>query len=302
MSEAAVEIVEVAPRDGLQNEPSAFTTTQKLALIDRLVEAGLRRIEAVSFVSPSRVPQMADAEAVLRALPPVAGVTHVGLVLNERGWARAQAAGCREINVSLMASDTFNRRNQGVGTDASIAQWAAIADAATAARVRATLTIGAAFGCPFEGEIAVRRLVEVATAAVAAARPAELALADTIGVAVPRDVRERLAAIGAELPGVRLRVHFHNTRNTGLANALAAVEAGVRIVDASLGGIGGCPFAPRATGNIPTEDVAYLLARSGYATGLDLDRLAAAVRWLEAELGHAVPGLYAKAGPFPKPA
>lgn len=300
MGTDAVEIVDVAPRDGLQNDPAMLATAQKVELIGRLAAAGLRRVEAVSFVHPARVPQMADAEAVLAGLPPLAACVPVGLVLNERGFERARAAGCAEINVSLMASETFNRRNQGVSTDESLEQWGRIAGAARTAGIRATLTIGAAFGCPFEGEIRVARVVEVA-ARGASAEPAEIALADTIGVAAPSDVRDRLAAVGRAVPGILLRGHFHNTRNTGLANAVAAVEAGVRVLDASLGGIGGCPFAPRATGNIPTEDLAYLLARMGIRTGLDLARLADAALWLEGELGHPIPGLYAKAGPFPKP-
>jgi hydroxymethylglutaryl-CoA lyase len=295
---AAVEIIEVSPRDGLQNEATRLSTAQKLELLQRLTGAGLRRIEAVSFVSPTRVPQMADAEAVLAGAPPVPGCTLVGLVLNQRGFERARAAGCHEINVSLMASDTFNRRNQGAPSETTAVDWHAIARAAAEVGMRATLTIGAAFGCPFEGEVPVRSVVQIAGLACAEP-PAELALADTIGVATPVDVKERFAAVAEALPGLTLRAHFHNTRNTGIANAYAALEVGVRLLDASLGGIGGCPFAPRATGNIATEDLAYMLHRMGLATGLDLDRLAAAATWLEAALGHPVPGLYAKAGPFP---
>jgi len=219
-------------------------------------------------------------------------------VLNRRGYERAAAAGCNEIGMAVVASDTFNRRNQGVSTDESIAAWLEIAREANAAGVRPTITIGASFGCPFEGEIPVQRVIDVACR-VAEAGPYEIAFADTIGVGVPAQVAEIFGRAREALPGVRLRGHFHNTRNTGLANAYAAVQAGAVTLDASAGGIGGCPFAPAATGNIPTEDLVYLLGRSGIATGVDLDRLIATGEWLQQTLGRAVPGMLLKAGNFP---
>jgi hydroxymethylglutaryl-CoA lyase len=294
----SVTIVEVGPRDGLQNEPSQLSTAAKLEFIARAVAAGIRRIEVASFVNPKRVPQMADAEEVFAGLPRHPDVSYIGLVLNRRGFERAAAAGCREVGMVVAASDTFNERNQGTSTEASIAAWSEIARAASAAGIRAQITISTAFGCPFEGEVPVARVLEVAER-VAAAGPFEIALADTIGVGVPSQVQELVARLAERLPGMSLRCHFHNTRNTGIANAYAAVEAGVATLDASIGGIGGCPFAPAATGNIPTEDLLYLLTRLGVATGVDLEALIATGRWLEERLGRAVPGLLVKAGSFP---
>ena len=295
---ASVEIVEVGPRDGLQSEPGVFPTAAKIEFIERLFDAGLRRIEVSSFVNPKRVPQMADAEAVLSGLRRREGVHFIGLVLNRRGYERAAAAGCNEIGMAVVASDTFNRRNQGVSTDESIAAWLEIAREANAAGLRPTITIGASFGCPFEGEVPVERVIDIARR-VAEAGPYEIAFADTIGVGVPAQVAEVFGRAREALPGFRLRGHFHNTRNTGLANAYAAVEAGAVTLDASAGGIGGCPFAPAATGNIPTEDLVYLLERSGIATGVDLDRLLATGEWLQQTLGRTVPGMLLKAGNFP---
>jgi hydroxymethylglutaryl-CoA lyase len=295
---ASVEIVEVGPRDGLQSEPGVFPTVAKIEFIERLFDAGLRRIEVSSFVNPKKVPQMADAEAVLSGLRRREGVHFIGLVLNRRGYERAAAAGCNEIGMAVVASDTFNRRNQGVSTDESIAAWLEIAREANAAGLRPTITIGASFGCPFEGEVPVERVIDIARR-VAEAGPYEIAFADTIGVGVPAQVAEVFGRAREALPGIRLRGHFHNTRNTGLANAYAAVEAGAVTLDASAGGIGGCPFAPAATGNIPTEDLVYLLERSGIATGVDLDRLLATGEWLQQTLGRTVPGMLLKAGNFP---
>lgn len=294
-----VEIVEVGPRDGLQSEPGVLPTAAKVELIGRLVAAGVRRLEVASFVSPKKVPQMADAEQVLAALPRRPDVHYVGLVLNRKGFDRAAAAGCTEIGMAVMASDTFNRRNQGVGTEESIAAWLDIAAAAQAAKIRPQVTISAAFGCPFEGEVPVERVVDVALR-VAEGRPIEIALADTIGVGVPAQVTELVRRVRQALPGMPLRCHFHNTRNTGIANAYAAIEAGVGVLDASIGGIGGCPFAPAATGNIPTEDLLYLLQRSGIETGISLDGLIETGKWLQQQLGHAVPGMLVKAGVFPR--
>jgi hydroxymethylglutaryl-CoA lyase len=243
---------------------------------------------------------MADAEAVLKELPRRAGVVYVGLVLNRRGFDRALAAGVDEIGMVVVASDTFNQRNQGVTTEESIAAWLDIAAAARAANVRAQVTISTAFGCPFEGAVAPDRVVALAQR-LASAQPHEIALADTIGVAVPAQVHDLVARVRTALPGMALRCHFHNTRNTGIANAYAAVEAGVRVLDASIGGIGGCPFAPAATGNIPTEDLLYMLDHMGIDTGIDLDALIATGRWIEAQLGRTVPGMLIKAGNFPRP-
>ncbi len=253
-----VDIVEVGPRDGLQSEPGVLPTAAKVAFIERAIAAGVRRVEVTSFVNPKRVPQMADAEAVLAALPRHEGVHYIGLVLNRKGFERAAAAGCNEIGMAVVASDTFNQRNQGVTSNESIAAWVDIARAAKAAGIRPQVTVSAAFGCPFEGEVPVSRVVEIAQR-VAEAEPFEIALADTIGVGVPSQVIELVGRVREAVPGVALRCHFHNTRNTGMANAFAAVQAGVRTLDASLGGIGGCPFAPAATGNIPTEDLVYML-------------------------------------------
>lgn len=297
----SIEIVEVGPRDGLQSEPGVFATTDKIAFIERLVDAGLRRVEVTSFVNPKKVPQMADAEQVLAGLRRRQGVSYIGLVLNRKGFERALAAGCNEIGMAVVASETFNRRNQGVGTDESVAAWMEIAKEARAAGVRATITIGASFGCPFEGEIAVERVIDVAKR-VAEAEPYELAFADTIGVGVPSQVAEIFGRAREALPETRLRGHFHNTRNTGLANAYAAVQAGASALDSSCGGIGGCPFAPAATGNIPSEDLVYLLSRSGVDTGVDLDKLIATGEWLQGALGRTVPGMLLKAGTFPRPA
>jgi len=297
-----VEIVEVGPRDGLQSEPGVLPTAAKIELIERLTDAGLRRLEVTSFVNPKKVPQMADAEAVLAGLRKRDGVRYIGLVLNQKGFERALAAGCNEVGMAVVASDTFNRRNQGVGTDESIAAWLAIAREAKAAGVRAQVTVSAAFGCPFEGEMPVARVIEVAQR-VAEAEPFEIAFADTIGVGVPAQVSEIIGRAREVLPKtVQLRAHFHNTRNTGLANAYAAVDTGVSALDSSVGGIGGCPFAPAATGNIPTEDLVYMLSRSGFQTGIDLDKLVATTEWLQQTLGRSVPGMLVKAGNFPKPA
>lgn len=302
MPSERVEIIDVAARDGLQNESTLLATEVKVELIARLVAAGLRRLEATSFVHPGLVPAMADAEAVMTALPRRPDVSYIGLVLNERGLDRALAAGVDEIGYPVVATDTFSRRNQGTSTDEGIEVWKRIAARAREAGVGAGLVVSAAFGCPFEGEVAVGRVVDVVERCLEEP-PGRLSLADTIGVATPADVVERFGAIsGLVPPGVQMGCHFHNTRGTGIANAHAALEAGVRSFDASLGGVGGCPFAPNATGNICTEDLVYMLHRMGFDTGLDLDALAESSRWLAGHLGGSVVGLYAKAGPFPRPA
>jgi hydroxymethylglutaryl-CoA lyase len=295
---SGIEIVEVGPRDGLQNEKVQFSTENKVSLIERVIAAGARRIEAVSFVNPKRVPQMADAEAVMAGAPRKAGVKYIGLVMNARGFERALACGVDEVNFVVVTSDTFNRRNQGVGTDDSIKTLGEIAAAARGTKMPLSVVVAAAFGCPFEGEIAVSRLTEVLEK-VAVHRPREVALADTIGVGAPSDVTERFALVKRIMPDAALRAHFHNTRNTGLANACAAVAAGVTALDASVGGMGGCPFAPAATGNIPTEDLCYMLERMGIDTGLSMPALIEVSHWLEAQLGRGVPALLGRAGVFP---
>ncbi len=307
----AVEIVEVGPRDGLQNEQVLLETADKLELIRRAVQAGARRIEATSFVHPRLVPQMADAEAVMAGvrapgfLPDgvePGDVRYIGLVLNPRGLDRALAAGVDEVNVVVVASETFSKRNQGVG----IAEMLDAADdslvRAREAGVGTSVVVATSFGCPFEGEVDPQVVLDIAARCLAAGLD-EIAVADTIGVGVPAQVRALVAGI-RDLPGgadVALRAHFHNTRNTGYANALAAVEAGVGVLDSSLGGIGGCPFAPNATGNIATEDLLYLLHRSGIRTGLDLELAAEAGTWVAGRLGKEAPALLGRAGGFPGP-
>ncbi len=294
----SIGLVEVGPRDGLQNEAARLATATKVEFIRRAVAAGLSRVEVASFVSPRRVPQMADAEEIMKALPRHPGVRYIGLVLNRAGFDRAAAAGCEEIGMVVFTTDTFNERNQGTTRAGSIRAWREIASAARAAGIKTQVTISAAFGCPFEGEVAPARVVEIARD-IADGAPFEIAIADTIGVGVPGQVAEIFGRVAEALPGMPLRGHFHNTRNTGLANAYAAVLAGARALDASLGGLGGCPFAPAATGNIATEDLVYMLERMGIGTGVDLGRAIEAARWVEQQLGHAVPGMLVKAGAFP---
>lgn len=295
----AVEVVEVSARDGLQNEQVVLATGQKVELIARLRRAGLRRQEVASFVDPARVPQLADAEAVVESLsarPERAGASLIGLVLNSRGFERARRTRLDEVNLVVAASESFSLRNQGRSVDAALATLEPVVPRARAAGLAVTVTISTAFGCPFEGVVPPGRVVDLARR-LAGAGVEEIAVADTIGVAVPADVRELVASMHEAVPrSVRLRAHFHNTRNTGYANALAAYESGVRILDSSLGGIGGCPFAPDATGNIATEDLVYLLERSGVDTGLDLDALIVASEWLGARLGHPTPSLVRSAG------
>jgi hydroxymethylglutaryl-CoA lyase len=296
-----IEMVEVGPRDGLQNESLLFSTAQKIEFVRRAIDAGVRRLEATSFVNPQLVPQMADAEAVAAALPRREGVIFIGLVLNKRGALRALEAGMDELGAVCSASDSFAMRNQGMTSDATLAMCCDMVRLAHDQGRRGQITISTAFGCPFDGDVDPGRVVEMARVA-AASGPVEIGVADTIGVAAPGEVSILVERVIAAVKPLPVRVHFHNTRNTGLANVWAAVKAGATIVDASLGGIGGCPFAPRATGNVPTEDVAYLLQRSGYETGLDLDRLIEAAEWLTAAMGRDLPGMLSRAGTFPKTA
>lgn len=293
-----VEIVDVGPRDGIQSQPTLLDTDTKLAFIERLIDAGVRRIEAASFVNPKRVPQMADVDELVARLPRRDGVKFIGLVLNRRGFERAAASGIDQINCTTVASETFCQRNQGASVAGMYDTIADIVREAHARKIFCGVTIAASFGCPFEGEVAPARVADMARQ-FAALGVDEIALADSIGVAVPSDVSRLLELVRPVVGDIPLRVHFHNTRNTGVANVYAAVEAGVRIVDASCGGVGGCPFAPGATGNVATEDVLYLLQRMGFETGIDIEEVIATAKWLEGPLGTAMPAMVSRAGVFP---
>ncbi|WP_398397973.1 hydroxymethylglutaryl-CoA lyase [Sandaracinobacteroides saxicola] len=298
-----IQIVEVGARDGLQNEAEIIGTGHKVALLTRLIDAGLRRFEVASFVNPARVPQMADGEAVIAALPDRPDVRYIGLCLNKRGVLRALATrdggkrGVDEAGCVLVASDTFGQKNQGQTIAEGIAENRAMLRLAREGGLFAQVTISAAFGCPFEGHVPPETVARLA-AEMADAGAQEIALADTIGVGVPSQVTDLLGRVAEAAPGVPLRVHFHNTRNTGIANAWAAIMAGVTTLDSSLGGLGGCPFAPRATGNIATEDLLFLADRSAITTGVDLAKLIAINNWFETILGRPMPSMVAKAGGF----
>ncbi len=294
-----IEIVEVGPRDGLQNEKTLLDVGQKLEFIRRLEAAGAQRIEAVSFVNPRRAPQMAGAEEISAALAPDPRRSRIGLVLNEKGWDRCVASGCDEANVVVCASDGFGIRNQGASTDEQIAALRAIAAKRTQnGGPPITLTVAVAFGCPFDGEVSDEQVLKVVRVADELRLP-EVALADTIGVADPWLVRRRIELARRAAPDAMLRMHFHDTRNTGLANAYASVEAGVDVLDASCGGLGGCPFAPAATGNIGTEDLVYMLERAGFETGYDLEALIETGRWVSDLLGKPPASSLGRAGAFP---
>ena len=287
-----VTLCDVGPRDGLQNEPDTLAPEVRAELVRRLAATGLPRIEAVSFVDPERVPQMAGAEEVVAAVGKV-GSELSGLVLNERGWERLAATPLDRVNVTLAATESFNQRNGNAsleGAAARVERILAVADRPS------TATISVAFGCPFEGEVDPGVVAGLAERLVAAGA-GEVVLADTIGIATPGPVRrllERVSSLGVPVGG-----HFHDTRHTGVACAWAAVEAGAAVLDASVGGLGGCPFAPRATGNVATEDVLYLLDREGVETGVDLDALISVAKWLEQLLGRELPGRVYRAGRFP---
>jgi isopropylmalate/homocitrate/citramalate synthase len=290
-----VTIREVGPRDGLQNEEQVVPPETRAELVGRLAQAGLTRIEAVSFVNPERVPQMAGAEEVVAALERRDGAVYAGLALNERGYERLRATGLGEVSFALAATESFSERNAGASVEESIGAAETIVRRAREDGIRASLTISVAFGCPFEGPVDPDGVVRIAER-LAGTDADELVLADTIGVAGPTQVRmllERVAGLGKPVGG-----HFHNTRNTGFANAYAALEAGVSVLDASVGGLGGCPFAPRATGNVATEDLVYLLEGEGVETGVDLDALIAVSEWLEELLGRQLEGYVYRAGPF----
>ncbi len=288
-------ICDVGPRDGLQNEQKHFDPQTRAELVNRLAAAGVLRIEAVSFVNPARVPQMAGAEEVVAAIERRAGVVYAGLVLNERGYDRLAETDLDEVHFAFASTETFNRRNQNASPDESLDVAAGIVERAHVDGIRATVTIGTSFGCPFEGEVDPERVLGFAER-LAAAGADEIVFADTVGVGVPRQVKEIVAeAVGLGPP---VGVHLHNTRNTGYANAYAALEAGATVLDASVGGIGGCPVSRRATGNICTEDLVYMLHGEGVATGIDLDALISVAEWLESRLERQLPGQVYRAGAF----
>ncbi|MCX4987189.1 MULTISPECIES: hydroxymethylglutaryl-CoA lyase [unclassified Streptomyces] len=294
-----VRICEVGPRDGLQNEPEHLSPRQRADFVDRLSATGVDSIEIASFVNPARVPQMAGAEEVCAAVRPAEGVGLAALVLNGRGYTRLAETRCVEARMAFCVTETFNERNQGRSVEQSIAEAADIVAAAHADGRRAAVTLAASFGCPFEGAVDPGRVLAIAER-VAATGADELVFADTIGVGVPRQVTRLLT--GAAGLGIPLGLHLHNTRNTGYANAYAGVEAGVSVLDSSVAGIGGCPFAPKATGNIATEDLVYLLEGQGVDTGIDLDALLSTAAWITEVLGRPLPGQLLRAGRFPAPA
>lgn len=293
-----VEIVDVSARDGLQNESRLFSTEEKVSLINKVVGAGVKRLEVASFVHPKRVPQMADAEAVIENLPDNSDVIYVGLILNDRGLDRALETKVDEVGCVALTTDTFAQKNQGQTHLESVEVAKGIVNRARSAGLRANVTISAAFGCPFEGEVDISRVVSMAKA-LSQAEPHEIALADTIGVADPWHVTELISKIKEALPNMPLRAHFHNTRNTGIANGFAAVQAGISTLDVSVAGIGGCPFAPAATGNVPAEDLIYMLQRSGYAKDISLEQIIDCASWLTQKFDRVLPGMLGRAGIFP---
>lgn len=299
-SPAAIEFVEVGPRDGLQNEPEIVATADKLALIEKAIDAGAQRLEVASFANPKRVPQMADAEDVCAGLSRRDDVTYIGLVMNERGAERAIATRrIDQLGLVVVATDQFAMANQGQTSDGSVTMAQDLIKRANAIDLTAQATIAASFGCPFEGEVSEDWVVEIAKK-LAESWPVEVSLADTIGVANPAHVARLVTKVREAIAPIPVRVHFHNTRGTGLANVWAAVEAGASVVDASIGGLGGCPFAPGAAGNVASEDVVYMLERAGVSTGMDLEKLIATSGWLGEVMNKKLPGLVSKAPAFPK--
>lgn len=299
-----VSIVEVGPRDGLQNEAAILDPATRAELTRRLEAAGARRIEAVSFVHPKYVPQMAGAEEVMAALPAEAGRSRIGLVLNARGYDRALTTAVDEVNVSIAATDGFGLKNQGLDRAGQIAMVEEIvnrrSNAAPGGEAPSlSVTISCVWGCPFDGEVGVDQVADL-VGRLGALGVGEIALADTIGVGDPWSVRRKVEAARKAAPDATLRLHFHDTRNTGVANAFAGIEAGVDVLDASVGGIGGCPFAPGATGNVATEDLVYMLERAGFSTGYDLDGLIETARWIGEKIGRPAPSALSRAGGWPK--
>ncbi|MEO0882251.1 MAG: hydroxymethylglutaryl-CoA lyase [Pseudomonadota bacterium] len=295
-----IQIVEVGPRDGLQNDAADLTLNQKLEFIQRLEACGVRRLEAGSFVSPKAVPKMADSAEIFRTLEHTEGQSRIALALNEKGMRRAIDAAADEINFVLVAGEGFGRRNQGMSPAESVDMLNQCAPLAHEAGIPLSATISVAFGDPYDGEIDPSVVVGLAERA-ASAGIVELALGDTIGAATPWAVRGMIEHLKGAVPDVPLRLHFHDTRGLGPANVFAAVEAGVDIIDASCGGIGGCPFAPAATGNVATEDVVFMLERAGFETGIDLGQMIETAIWLEGVLGHPISSSLSRAGAFPSP-
>ncbi len=290
-----VEIVDVGPRDGLQNEEETLPPEIRAELCDRLAAVGIPRVEAASFVNPKRVPQMAGAEEVMDVLNRHEGTVYAGLVLNERGYERAVEAGVDEVRYAFPVTETFAKKNQNTTVEDATTLAGRLVERARLDGVRVSVTLSAAFGDPFEGRVDPDHVLRVAEK-VAEAHPDEVILADTIGVGVPSQVRGLVG--GVSEMGVTVGCHFHDTRNTGIANAVAAIESGATVLDASVGGTGGCPFAPRATGNIATEDLVYLLHGMGHETGIDLEALIGVAEWMAERLGKELPGQVYKAGSF----
>ena len=295
-----IEICDVGPRDGLQSETRLWSVEERVQFIDKLSATGVSRIEAVSFVNPKRVPQMGNAEAVMAGITRNSAVSYAGLALNVRGVDRAIEAGVNEIRYVVVASETFNQKNQGASVEMTMAGYSEISNRVREAGIKLSCTIGASFGCPFEGEVSVERVISLAKELVDGGA-VEVGLADTIGAAVPTQISSLIAgvreAVGAS---ISLGCHLHNTRNTGFANAAAAAIAGIDFLDASVGGIGGCPFAPQATGNIATEDLCFMLRNMGFQTGVDLEKLIAVAKWIEDFFDNPLPGQVMKAGLFPE--
>ena len=306
MSPRPIQIVEVGPRDGLQNEKAILDPATRAELVLRLEAAGARRIEAVSFVHPKLVPQMAGAEDVMAALAPDPGRSRIGLVLNGKGYDRALGTGVDEVNVSLSVTDGFGLKNQGLAVRDQVAMLSDIlarrhnSDGSGTPVPALSATLSCVWGCPFDGEVSIGQVSDL-VGELAALGVAEIGLADTIGVGDPWNVTKKVEAARAVAPDAVLRLHFHDTRNTGVANAYAGVEAGVDVLDASVGGIGGCPFAPGATGNVATEDLVYMLERAGYSTGYDLDALIGTARWIGEKIGRPAPSALNRAGGWPRP-
>tara|TARA_B110000014_G_scaffold17310_1_gene11362 strand:+ start:125 stop:1039 length:915 start_codon:yes stop_codon:yes gene_type:complete len=294
-----VSLLEVGPRDGLQSEPKILPTDVKRDFIIKTMDAGIKQIEVTSFVHPKKVPQMADAEKLVESLPDRDDVSYIGLIMNQRGFERARDCGIDEVGMVIVSTDTYNMKNQNVVTQESIDNWLRIASDAKSAGIRTNVIIACSFGCPYEGEVDPENIASIAEK-VLEGEPNILGLADSVGVAVPNQVKKTFSLIKELAPNIPLRTHLHNTRNTGLANAAAAIEAGVTIIDASTGGIGGCPFAPKATGNIPMDDLLYMLDRSGIETGVNLKQIVSTSEWLEEKLEHSVPAMVPKAGIFPE--
>ena len=290
-----VEIVDVGPRDGLQNEEETLSPQTRAELCDRLAAAGVPRVEVASFVNPKKVPQMAGAEEVVSGIQRRPGTVYAGLVLNEKGYERAVEAGVDEVRYAFPVTETFAERNQNTTVTDATELSGRLTERARLDGLRVSITLSAAFGCPFEGRVEPQVVLDIVER-VGAAKPDEIVLADTIGVGVPKGVRELVGGVLSY--GVTVGCHFHDTRNTGIANAIAAVEAGATVLDAAVGGTGGCPFAPKATGNIATEDLVYLLHGMGYETGIDLDALIECAQWLSEQLGKELPGQVHKAGNF----